>query len=193
MDIGALLSINTVDLLVIGFLGAMFILGFVQGTVRRLLGLGGAVFAFLFASNIKEPLGAFLGREWQQFPPQYGEMIGYYVMFLAAWLACTIVIQGTYQKAPLFQKYTFVDELIGGFLGVVQGVFLLLVLVLIGDTFFLLAFPIDDDEVEFIRTFWTAIDSSATGALLHDTVIPRFVAILGFLVPESVRALYGSV
>ena len=32
-------------------------------------------------------------------------MIGYLVIFIAAVVAFTLVIQGTYKKAPLFAKY----------------------------------------------------------------------------------------
>jgi len=62
-------SFNLFDLLVILFLFGMFILGFIQGTVRRLLGLAAILFSFLLAANLREPLGNFLASNWTQFHP----------------------------------------------------------------------------------------------------------------------------
>jgi hypothetical protein len=46
-------------------------------------------------------------------------------------------------------------------------------------------------EVPFIRSFWTSLNDSSFGALLHQQVIPNFLAITSFLVPASIRATYG--
>lgn len=195
MNVGEFLeSTATVDLLVILFLFGMFVLGFIQGTIRRLLGIGSILFSFLVAANVKEPLGGFLGANWTQFSPEYAEMIGFLTVFVAASIAFSIVIQGTYRKAPLFEKATFVDEVIGGFLGLVQGLMILTFLMIVLDTFFLLpGIAPDDDEIQILRDFWTAISEAGIGGLLHETIIPRLLAIGGFLVPLSIRELYPRV
>jgi uncharacterized membrane protein required for colicin V production len=40
----------------------MFVLGFIQGTIRRVLGLASMLFSFLFAANLREPLGGYLAQ-----------------------------------------------------------------------------------------------------------------------------------
>ena len=52
-------------------------------------------------------------------------MIGFLTVFVAASLAFAIVIQGFYQPQPLFEKARFVDEFIGGALGLVQAAVIL--------------------------------------------------------------------
>jgi len=114
------------------------------------------------------------------------------VVFVAAVVAFTLVIQGTYKKTEIFAKYPVIDEVLGGVLGVVQGFLVLLFLTIILDQYFLYTnLPVDSDEVGVLRSFWTAIDSSAFGELLHETVIPAFIGVTSFLIPENVRALYG--
>jgi uncharacterized membrane protein required for colicin V production len=187
-----LASVNLTDVVIVLFLFGCFILGWVQGTIRRLVGIGSMVFSFLLAAVLSVPLGEFLARHWTQFPPEYAVMIGFLTVFVAAVIAFSLVIQGTYKKAPLFAKYPVIDEILGGVLGVVQGFLLLMFLVIILDQFFLLTnFPVDDDELPLLRGFWTAIDASGTGELLHETVIPAFVAITSFLLPDSIEQLYG--
>ena len=79
------------------------------------------LFSFLFAANLREPLGPFLAANWNQFPDEYAVMLGFGIVFVAATIAFTLVIQGFYHHQPLFAKYTFVDEVLGGILGVIQG------------------------------------------------------------------------
>ena len=186
-------DLNLFDLLVILVLFAMFILGFIQGTVRRLLGIGSILFSFFFAANVKDGLGSFLGANWRQFPPEYGAMIGFLVVFGAASIAFSLVIQGTYKKTPLFEKNTFVDETIAGVLGVFQGLMILTFLTIILDTYFMLQLAKDPDELPFLRELWMAIDTSGIGALLHTRVIPTIMTIAGFLIPASIRIFYVPV
>jgi uncharacterized membrane protein required for colicin V production len=160
-----------------------------QGTIRRLLGILSMVFSFFLAANLKEPLGDFLGREWEQFPPQYGEMIGFLAVFAAAVIASSLVIQGTYKKVSLFEKYEWLDEILGGALGVFQLGMFLTFLTIILDSYFLIGLPKDDQELVFLRTFWEALNTSATGDILHQTIIPRVIDIFGLLLPESIENL----
>ena len=184
------IDISVFDLIMLLVLFGAFIVGFMQGTIRRLLGIISIVFSFFFAANVKEPLGEFLGASWDQFPPEYGEMIGFLTIFMAGVIASSIVIQGTYKKTALFEKYQFVDEIIAGFLGVFQVVMFLTFVTLILDTYFLLGFTVDPQEIHHLRNFWTPLTESETGRILHQTIIPRFVDIFGLLLPESVEAIY---
>lgn len=185
-------SVNLMDVLIVLVLFGFFILGFIQGTVRRIVGILSMLFSFFLAAQLQVPLGRFLGDNWTQFPREYAAMIGFGTVFAAAVIAFSLVIQGTYKKAPLFAKYPAIDEVLGGVLGVFQGLLLLMFMVIILDQFFLLAnFPVDSDELPFLRDFWNAVDASGTGHLLHSQLIPNFIGITSFLIPETVRALYG--
>ena len=104
MDLGEFLGgIKTVDLLLILVFMAFFVLGFAQGTIRRLIGIGSILFSFLFAANLADPLGSFLGSNWTQFPRQYSQMLGFLTIFVAASLAFAIVVQGFYRPQPLME------------------------------------------------------------------------------------------
>jgi uncharacterized membrane protein required for colicin V production len=187
-------GINVVDVLIVLFLFAMFILGYIQGTIRRLVGIASIVFSFFLALQLNNVwLGNFLATNWTQYPREYSIMVGYLVIFVAAVVAFTLVIQGTYRKTEVFARYPIIDEILGGVLGVVQGFLVLLFLVIILDQYFLYTnLPQDSDELPFLRGFWTAIDGSAFGRLLHESVIPAFLGITSFLIPESVRVVYPS-
>ncbi len=192
MDLGKLLNgINTVDLILVLFFMGFFVLGFAQGTIRRVIGIGAILFSFFFAANVAEPLGNFLGANWTQFPKQYSYMIGFLTVFGAATIAFALVVQGFYKPQPLFEKARFVDEFLGGVLGLLQAAIILGAVVIILDSFFRIGgIPKSPNELPLLRELWTVLDTSKIVAVFRETIIPVFLTVTGFLVPSSLRALY---
>ena len=195
MNIGEILgSINRFDLLVVLFLFGMFVLGFIQGTIRRVLGLASMLFSFLFAANLREPLGGYLAQNWNDFPDQYAVMLGFGIVFVAATIAFTVVIQGFYHKQDLFKRATFADEIIGGSLGIIQGAFLIMAIIIILDSFFQIpTIPKSAGEYPWLRTFWEEIDKSTTAEIFRSRLIPGFITVFGLLIPVDIQAFYVTV
>jgi uncharacterized membrane protein required for colicin V production len=185
-------SFKPFDLVVLLGLFAMFVLGYVQGTIRRAVGLLSIIFAFFLSAVLSVPVSNFLGQNWTYYPPEYSQMVGFIVPFVAAVVALALVVQGTYTKQEIFVKYPVVDEVLGGILGVCYGLLLLLFVTIILDQYYLNV-PVapDNEQLGFLRTFWTALDGSGTGSFLHTQVIPQFVGFFSFLLPEYVKATYA--
>jgi len=189
----AILNFNRFDLLFLLFLFGMFVLGFMQGTIRRLLGLGSMAFSFLFAANLTNVVGPFLADNWNQFPNEYAVMLGFLIVFVAANVAFSLIIQGFYHRQPLFAKYTFVDEVLGGILGVVQGGFLVGCLIVILDSYFLIpGAPQSGGELPFLRNFFDFYTDSGTAELFRTQLIPGFFNIFGILIPDNVQTFYTN-
>lgn len=186
-------SINQFDLVVVLFLFGMFVLGFFQGTIRRLLGLASMLFSFLLAANLRDPLGSFLAANWNQFPDEYAVMLGFGIVFVAATIAFTLVIQGFYKHQPLFEKANFVDEVIGGFIGVLQGLFVIGCIIVILDSFFAIpTIPESGAELPFLRGFHGFLDHSGTAELFRARLIPGFYSVFGLLIPDDLKTFYFS-
>ena len=192
MDIlGFLRSINPFDLLVFFLCFAMFVLGFIQGTIRRLLGLASMLFSFLVAANLRDPLGGYLAANWNQFPDEYAVMLGFLIMFVTATIAFTLVIQGFYHKQSIFQKATFADELIGGVLGIVQALFLVMCVIVILDSFFRIpTIPKTEGELPQLRALYDFINQSATVDIFRTRIIPGFFSVFGLLIPQDLKSFY---
>ena len=188
-----LLSINVFDLLVLAFLMAFFIVGFMQGTIRRLLGILSVLFSFLVAANLREPLGEFLSRNWEQFDPQYAVMIGFGTVFVAGVIAFSLVIQAFYKRVPLFDKYDFVDEILGGILGVIQGILLIAAMIIVLDTFFQVPGIAErDSELAFLRSMYEAYTGSITAEIFRFNIIPVFLALLGPFIPTEIKTYFPA-
>jgi uncharacterized membrane protein required for colicin V production len=188
-----ILNFNRFDLLFLLFLFGMFVLGFMQGTIRRLLGIGAMAFSFLFAANLTGVVGPFLAENWNQFPDEYAVMLGFLIVFVAANIAFSLIIQGFYHRQPLFAKYTFVDEVLGGILGVVQGAFLVGCLIVILDSYFLIpGAPQSGGELPFLRGFFDFYTTSGTAELFRTQLIPGFFNIFGILIPDNIQTFYSN-
>ena len=186
-----LTSINPFDLLVFFLCFGMFVLGFIQGTIRRLLGLASMLFSFLFAANLRDPLGGYLAANWNQFPDEYAVMLGFLIVFVTATVVFTLVIQGFYHKQSIFKRATFADELIGGILGIVQALLLVLCVIVILDSFFRIpTLPKTEGELPQLRTLYDFINSSATADLFRTRLIPGFISVFGLLIPQDIKAFY---
>jgi len=191
---GFLSTVNRVDLLIFLFFMAFFVLGFAQGTIRHLIGIGSILFSFLFAANVAEPLGNYLGSHWTQFSKEYATMVGFLTVFLAASIAFAVVVQGLYKPQPLFQKARFLDELIGGILGLVEAALIFGCILVILDSFFRIpGIPPDAQELKFLREFWLQLDPTKAAELFRGTVIPVFFTLTGFLVPDWLERNYPRV
>ncbi len=187
-------QINRFDLLVVLFVFGMFVLGFIQGTIRRVLGLASMLFSFLFAANLRDPLGSYLAANWNQFPDEYAIMLGFGIVFVAATIAFTVVIQGFYHKQDLFSKSTLADELIGGALGIVQALFLVGCIIVILDSFFQIpAIPKNENEFGWIRSLFDEMTKSSTADLFRSRLIPGFIAVFGLLIPAGLQRFYVAV
>src|SRR4029079_19655035 len=128
---------------------------------------------------------------WNQFPDEYAVMLGFGIIFVAATIAFTLVIQRFYHKQCLFKRAPGADEIIGGLLGVVQALFLVGCVIIILDSFFRLpGVPQTAGEIPFLRNFWGALDPSASAELFRSRLIPGFIQVFGLLIPQDLQALY---
>jgi uncharacterized membrane protein required for colicin V production len=183
-------SLNIVDVVIAIALFGMFVVGFVQGAVRRGVGILTMTFSFFLAGQLNQWLGKFLAENWVQYPPLYSYMIGYLILFFAGVIAFAVVVQTTYRKVAIFARWPILDEVLGGVLGVIWALLLLMFTVTILGTYFLAAPVGDADEMTILRDVWNALYGSAFGQFLVASVIPIFVAWTSFLLPESVTAVY---
>jgi len=194
VDLEAFLNgVGTVDLLIVLYFLGFFVLGFAQGTIRRLIGIGSILFSWFLAANIAGPLGTFLGQNWTQFPPEYSYMVGFLTVFVAACVAFALVAQGFYKPQPLFKNARFADEILGGILGLVEAAIIYGALLIILDSFFRIpGIPQNPNELPFLREIWGALDSAKITDVFRETLIPAFFALTGLFVPDNIQSKYPS-
>lgn len=186
-------AIHVFDLLVVGALIGFFILGYAQGVVRRLIGIISVTFSFVMAANVREPFGEFLARNWTQFPADYSSMIGFGFVFAVMVVGLALITQVRYKRVTLWTRTPVIEELVGGFLGVVQGLLILMALIVIIDPYFRDAGAPAFGELPVIRGLHDAMKGSVTLGLFREIFIPGFFSLLGAFIPDAIKdAFPGS-
>jgi uncharacterized membrane protein required for colicin V production len=183
------------DIVVVLALLGMFIVGYAQGVVRRLLGIAAILFAIVLGSYLRAPLGAYLAEQWTSISDDYSFMVAFGAAFAATAIALSIGIQITYRPAPLFQKYPVLDEILGGLLGVLEGIIILIAIMLILDPYFTQPSVRETagfGEFGLLRILFTYLDKSLTGDILRHSVIPPILAVFGFLFAQDVKDAFRA-
>lgn len=178
-----------VDLALFLALFAAFILGMIQGAIRRVLGILSILAGFLLAANLREPAGNFLADNWTQFPAGYDHMLGFAIVFVVFTVVASIVIQGLYKRTEIYARRPIVDDLVGGALGVVEAVLLLTIALIILTSYtFPAQFP---GELGYLRDIKDQlIHVSYIAGAIRDNVVPGFVGVLSILLPADLVSLF---
>ena len=192
MDVVAFIEgLNLFDILVAFFVAAFFVVGYIQGTLRRLLGLAIALLSLLVALNLRDPLGAWLAQYWTQLPKPYVYMVALGGSFLTIYIAGSITVQTFYRKTALFAKATVIDELVGGILGALQALLLVGALILVLDSYYAVpGTPANPNELGILRDVYNFYAPSQVVDLFRASLIPLFFVLFGWIVPSDLREYY---
>jgi len=191
MDIGqAITSVKAVDLLVFFAFFAFFILGYMQGIIRRLLGIASILITLLLAGQLRQPVGDFLAQNWTQYTPGYDHMIAFGSIFLAGVIASTIALQLFFKPVPLFAKYPVVDEIFGGLLGLLQAAIILSAFFLITDPYFTIEHAGRANEFPIVRPVWDAFQGTITVDIVRHQLVPALLFFFGGIFPTEVTAVF---
>ncbi|MFH0750516.1 MAG: CvpA family protein [Chloroflexota bacterium] len=192
MDVLAFIErLNLFDILVAFFVAGFFVVGYIQGALRRVLGLAIVLLSLLLALNLRDPLGAWLAQYWTHLPKPYVYMLAFGGSALTIYIAGSITIQTFYRRTTLFAKATMVDELVGGILGAFQALLLVGALIVVLDSYYALpGNPTDPDELGILRDIYNFYASSQVVDLFRASLIPLFFVIFGWIVPSDLREYY---
>lgn len=190
MDIpGAIRSAPVVDLVILGGLALFFFLGVMQGAIRRLIGIGSMLVAFLVAGNLRGPFGNFLADNWTQFNRDYNKLLAFVIVFVVVAVIASIVTQGFYKRTDISAEHPILDDIIGGLLGLLQGALLLLYVVIIMNSYILPA--AGSGDLSYLRDAQDMIVNQSHIAIwLNDHVAPVFVHIVAILLPTELTSHY---
>ena len=190
MDIlGAIRSAPVVDLAILFGLALFMIAGVMQGGIRRLLGMAVITVAFLLAANLRDVAGDFLGSNWQQFDLGYNRLLAFAIIFAVLAVAAVVVVELSYRRVELSAAHPIVDDVVGGVMGVLEGLLLLVVLVVILGSFSLpLERPGDLSQVRTVQDL--LLNQSHIAGWLKDVAAPPFVHLFSMLLPSDLVSVY---
>jgi uncharacterized membrane protein required for colicin V production len=176
------------DLTIFAALFAAFVIGVMQGSIRRLLGIASIIFGFLLAANLRDTFGDFLAQNWQQFSLEYNRMVAFLMLFVALAVAFSVVIQGFYKRTDIYAAHPVVDDIVGGLLGLLEGFIVLTILIIILNSH---VPPAKAGNISELTGIQNALlhDSGIAGGI-RDAIVPPIVHILSGLLPPDLGSMY---
>jgi hypothetical protein len=184
---------NNGDIVLLLVLVGAFIIGFVWGTARSLIFLGGGAIVFLIAAHARTPLSAFLARQWTSLSPVYSDMISLLIVYGLGLAALTLIVWFGARNTGLSAGHPDADRLLGGLVAVACAV-----LVVAGiDASLSLFYGHDATTARTVGGDWTAVlyrglvDSQIGGAI-HRSLLPNVGSIANPLLPIDVRKALGA-
>lgn len=167
-------------------LGA-FVVGWLQGAIRQLLGIGVLLAAFVFAGGLREPLGGFLANNWTFNDRGFNLMLAMLGVWIAASVTLIIGVQSFYRRVVIHRRLVILDEIVGGLLGAFQVILVVAMATVIFDSYYAtLAAGQPARDAGWAHSLWLLIDGSAIVDALRGGLIPAMVTILAPLLPAEV-------
>ncbi len=185
-----------IDIIIFFALFAAFILGMLQGAIRRIIGIASMVVAFILAANLRGPVGDYLADNWTQFPRAYNHLLAFAITFCVLAVASSIVAQGFYKRQDIYAKKPVVDDVLGGILGVVQGLLVLGIAIVIFTSYSIPNQDFRGDPYlsqmhDYMRQAQDLlIHQSWVAGAMRDHVLPAFVTVLSPLLPVDITNLF---
>jgi uncharacterized membrane protein required for colicin V production len=189
MDLATLLgSLNATDVVLLLLFAGAFLLGFFQGVIRQLLGIVAWFFAFTIAANLSDPFGSWLSQYWTFFPVGYSSMVAFVVLIVGFLVAGNIAVQVSYKRTPIFARMSFLDEVLGGILGIGLAVLVVSSFYIALRSYYGGASLQGTSDVPLLTEIYLLLDRSSIMTGLRGSLIPGMVALLGPLLPVHVRS-----
>jgi len=182
------------DIVLLLILVGAFIIGFVWGTARSLIFLGGGAVVFLIAAHARPPLSGFLARQWTNLSPVYSDMIAMLVLYGLGLAIMVVIVWFGARNTGLSARAPDVDRLLGGLVAVACAVMIVVGL----DVTLSLFYGHDPTLARSGGTDWSAsmvrgIQESQIGSAIHRSLLPSVGSVASPLLPVGFREAFGSV
>lgn len=177
-------KLSPIDLLIVASLAAGVFAGFTGGMIRYLLSGAVVILAFIIASQLRDPMYDLLGF-WEAFNPDLRRQIVFLVLFVGltvgGWFIVRVFWRGT--RLPIAKQ---LDELGGAVLGLLFAALLIVMTMVVMDTFFRSAPDGVIAGAGPLKGFYEAMDSSVLVDFLRTALIPTFAQLARPFVPKEI-------
>jgi len=184
---------NNGDIVLLLVLVGAFIVGFVWGTARSLILLGGGALVFLIAAHARGPLSSFLARQWTNLSPAYSDMVAMLIMYGLGLAILLLIVMFGAKHTGLSARAPDVDRLLGGLVGVGCAVIILGGI----DASLSMFYGHDGTMAPAGSSDWSAslylgLVESHIGGAIHRSLLPALGSIAGPLLPIGLKEAFGA-
>jgi len=187
------MTIGTTDIFLLVIIVSTLVVGFFWGAARSLLLVAAWLLAFLAGAYLKLELGAYLAKQWDNFPAAYSEMAAFGLIYMGLLLAAPVFIVVVTRGNQHVTRSQVLDDLVGAVFAVFVAVLGIAGVLIVLATFY------DTTEIiieaqggpAWTATLYQSLLDSTIGSGINDELVPIIGTLLGPILPADVREVFG--
>lgn len=187
------MTIATTDIYLLVIIVSTLVVGFFWGAVRSLLLLAAWLLVFLVGAHLKLELGAYLTRQWTNYPAGFSDMAAFGIIYVFLLLAAPVVIFVGTRGGQRVSRYQVVDDFAGALVAVFVAVLGIGGLLIILSTFYGPSVTVVDPlgAPPWAANLYQSLLSSSIGGSIERHLVPLIGTVLGPILPTDVREVFG--
>jgi uncharacterized membrane protein required for colicin V production len=178
------------DVVLVGFIAAFVFGGWRSGLLRRLIGIGFTVVAFLLGAYLRYGFAALATTFTKSIPASYANLVGYAIAFPAILAGLHLITNRMLSGVRIQGLTKEVDSGLGALVGGLEAILILSAAIVVLDAYFgtgakpsALTYP------GFLKDLTAQFNASTTVHLLRDSTVPIVLALLGPVLPTDLKSL----
>ena len=180
------------DIVLVGFICAFIVGGWVTGFLRRVIGLLFIAISFLLGVYLRGPFGGLIHATVKDLPATYVELWATLLIFPVALVVLHLVAGRLLKDVAVKGLSRGLDGALGAIFGAAEAILIVAVVVILIDTY---ATKAAASEIVAARPLHQAIEgisTSTTATLLRQTIIPPMLTVISPLLPgDLTTVLHG--
>src|SRR3990172_8016574 len=154
------MTIGTTDIFLLVIIVSALVVGFFWGAGRSVLLLGAWLAAFLTGAYLKLQAGAWLSRQWTDFPPAFDEMAAFALVYLGILLAAPILIVIGTKGDQSLSRYQALDDIAGALFASAVAILGIAGLIVVLSTYYAGLAPAETGGPEWVGNLYRSLLAS---------------------------------
>jgi uncharacterized membrane protein required for colicin V production len=164
--------------------GLAFMVGAWRGALRQLLVAAVWLLSFLSAAYLRDVVAGWIAPQQPNLSWQYVQMIAFLVTFTVLFTVLALIVEITGARMNVIKRQ-WLDDWLGGLLGVGIAVMVTGSLMIIFDSYYAGNYPVSA-ELGLVQDIHSGLIGSVIGGALHNSLVPSLLAVGGLLLPSNV-------
>lgn len=178
------------DVILVGFIAGFVFGGWRSGLLRRLIGIGFTIVAFLLGAYLRYPFATLATTFTKSIPADYANLLGYAIAFPAILAALHLLTNRMLSGVKVQGITKELDASLGALFGGLEAVLILSAAIVVLDAYFGTgSTPSALTHNGFLKDLTAQFNASTTVHLLRDTTVPVVLGVLGPILPTDVKSL----
>lgn len=187
------MTIGTTDIFLLVIIVSALIVGFFWGAARSLMLVAAWLLAFLVGAYLRPELGAYLAKQWDNFPPDFSQMAAFGLIYMLILLLAPVIIVVLTRANQDVTRFQVLDDLMGAVFAVFVAVLGVAGVLIILATFYGTGETVIDAQGGPVWTanLYQSLLDSTIGSGIAKQLVPIIGTLLGPILPADVRAVFG--